>query len=644
MTQAPAPSAFVNAGLPIASPSHLGVVKPDGGTLKVTADGTLSVITAALGAGGGGGYYSPGVPVIIMPPPAIGQAPAQAGTNIDGVRPPGVKTIGRDHRFKVKRGIDLQGTNVINAVLVPTRPDELASKDYVDRVAAGAGGGGGGLGLTEASADLLYIRQDGGTMTGPLVVSAPASDLEPPQLAQLLSYFNRVPDIGGLAGLTNVPEGAICYVETLGQFYGFQDNRWIAVSPIDNPQGGAVPSPGTALPANPTLNQVETIGTTDFVWNGFAWDRKTPIDWSQVNQHQTDIDKFYENWFRAPKAEVKSPGVNDLNFFLEPGSYRIFETAVNKPVPEAGSLLVLRQGTDDTIGTDVGVQQVWFGWQQGTNPSVIQQHDIWTRVGYGQTWTPWKRLNEDWIKQLIESKVGIGIRFIGTYDGSNGGQINRVSPSVGPPYAVNAGVPGSGTPGMQDRDYLIVTAAMAAGTSTDTGLPTNNDDGTPFDLRAGDRLVYIDGRGWFKYSGAGGVQLPLPAADVSYVNTGTLLTSTTAQDAITELASLSGLSPIVDNGDPLTAATPKVIAEDGRMGAIFDVDIRAEAATGTWVGTVRVCRFGTGVDYTVFGEMSNGVAPVLAFAPSVVTNVVNLEVTSDIDLSSLRGSIITLRM
>lgn len=71
----------------------------------------------------------------------IGGPPPVTGAPIDGDRGTGVKTVGADHRFKVKKGIDLQGGNIINAALVPTLGHELATKDYVDDAVSNNGSG-----------------------------------------------------------------------------------------------------------------------------------------------------------------------------------------------------------------------------------------------------------------------------------------------------------------------------------------------------------------------------------------------------------------------------------------------------------------------------------------------------------------------
>jgi hypothetical protein len=62
------------------------------------------------------------------------------GNPVDGPRAPGQKTFGADKRFKVKKGIDLQGANIINADLNPTEDHQLVPKKYVDALALGEGG------------------------------------------------------------------------------------------------------------------------------------------------------------------------------------------------------------------------------------------------------------------------------------------------------------------------------------------------------------------------------------------------------------------------------------------------------------------------------------------------------------------------
>ena len=104
----------------------------------------------------------------------------------------------------------------------------------------------------------------------------------------------------------------------------------------------------------------------------------------------------------------------------------------------------------------------------------------------------------------------------------------------------------------------------------------------------------------------------------------------------------TGLTPILGNGFPVPARTVVKVAEDAG-GTLFDVDIRAESATGVWAGTARVGSFGTAADYTVFGELLLGTAPVLTFTPQVVGGSLALSLTSDVALTKLEGVQIILK-
>lgn len=104
----------------------------------------------------------------------------------------------------------------------------------------------------------------------------------------------------------------------------------------------------------------------------------------------------------------------------------------------------------------------------------------------------------------------------------------------------------------------------------------------------------------------------------------------------------TGLAPIIGNGYPAPAFAAVKVAEDAG-GTLFDVDIRAESATGVWAGTVRVGSFGTTADHTVFGELLLGTAPVLTFTPQVVGTSLALSLTSDVALTKLEGVQIILK-
>ena len=114
----------------------------------------------------------------------------------------------------------------------------------------------------------------------------------------------------------------------------------------------------------------------------------------------------------------------------------------------------------------------------------------------------------------------------------------------------------------------------------------------------------------------------------------------TGPTTATQAQPQQGLKPIDNNGQPLPAATDIKIA-DSTTGTVFDLKIRAESATGVWVGTVTVANFGSVADHDVYSELMIGpVPPVLTFTPVVTGNVLSVSVSSNQPLVKIEGVII----
>jgi hypothetical protein len=113
--------------------------------------------------------------------------------------------------------------------------------------------------------------------------------------------------------------------------------------------------------------------------------------------------------------------------------------------------------------------------------------------------------------------------------------------------------------------------------------------------------------------------------------------------AVTPGNNTIGLDRIVDNALPLLAsATPKLIAGDPK-GDVMHVLVFAQAATGSWYGEVVATRDANrNTAEVVAWETPMGTTPPqLDFQASIgVGDVLELRMTSDIDLDSLRGKII----
>lgn len=104
-----------------------------------------------------------------------------------------------------------------------------------------------------------------------------------------------------------------------------------------------------------------------------------------------------------------------------------------------------------------------------------------------------------------------------------------------------------------------------------------------------------------------------------------------------------GLTPIIGNGQPFPTGVVRKIAESDR-GTLFEVEIRAESATGVWVGSVRVAGFGGQADHGTWGEIELGPDPPrLTFTPAVVGGVLTLSMETDQPLTNLQGVQIMVR-
>ena len=104
-----------------------------------------------------------------------------------------------------------------------------------------------------------------------------------------------------------------------------------------------------------------------------------------------------------------------------------------------------------------------------------------------------------------------------------------------------------------------------------------------------------------------------------------------------------GLDRIFDNAQPLLAsATPKLIAGDAK-GDVFHVLLFAQAANGSWYGEIVATRDeNRNTAEVIAWETPMGTTPpVLDFQASIgAGDVLELRMTSDIDLTNVRGKII----
>ena len=103
----------------------------------------------------------------------------------------------------------------------------------------------------------------------------------------------------------------------------------------------------------------------------------------------------------------------------------------------------------------------------------------------------------------------------------------------------------------------------------------------------------------------------------------------------------AGLDPILDNGKPLLAATPRMIAGDSK-GYVFHVLLCALVATGSYYCEVVCTRDDMGnTAHVVAWETDLGTGtPNLTFTTAINGNQLELTVASDIDVDKLRGKII----
>ena len=103
----------------------------------------------------------------------------------------------------------------------------------------------------------------------------------------------------------------------------------------------------------------------------------------------------------------------------------------------------------------------------------------------------------------------------------------------------------------------------------------------------------------------------------------------------------AGLDPITGNMQPLAAATPTVIAGD-TSGYVFHVLLHAVCATGSYYCEVVATRDEMGnTGQVVAWECSRGTtAPDLTFTTAINGNMLELSVSSNINVDLLRGKII----
>jgi hypothetical protein len=103
----------------------------------------------------------------------------------------------------------------------------------------------------------------------------------------------------------------------------------------------------------------------------------------------------------------------------------------------------------------------------------------------------------------------------------------------------------------------------------------------------------------------------------------------------------AGLDPINANAQALAAATPRVIVGDTK-GYVFHTLLHALSADGSYYCEVVCTRDDLGnVGHVIAWECALGnTPPNLTFTPSINAGVLELSVTSDIDIDHLRGKII----
>jgi hypothetical protein len=167
-------------------------------------------------------------------------------TRFGGARPqPDAPDATEDGYFKVRRGLDVSGGRIRHINLTPVDPHEVASKDYVDRLA-----GGGPTGITQTSGDGRYLQLAGGQVTGQVLIPEPVQPASIASKGYVDGHFIELGSIGGLRGLTP-QNGSLAYVRDTAQLYTYTEGTWVGVTTLDNPQAtsgagsGGVPGAGT---------------------------------------------------------------------------------------------------------------------------------------------------------------------------------------------------------------------------------------------------------------------------------------------------------------------------------------------------------------------------------------------------------------
>ena len=98
-----------------------------------------------------------------------------------------------------------------------------------------------------------------------------------------------------------------------------------------------------------------------------------------------------------------------------------------------------------------------------------------------------------------------------------------------------------------------------------------------------------------------------------------------------------GWQAVQGNGMAFPANKATTVAEDP-TGVAFKAIILAEASPGNaWMGEVDVFRSGAATSYVVAWEHSVGTPPVVTFTPVAGATGLELQMTSDIPLDSIRG-------
>jgi hypothetical protein len=241
---------------------------------------------------------------------------------------------------------------------------------------------------------------------------------------------------------------------------------------------------------------------------------------------------------------------------------------------------------------------------------------------------------------IASAAIVSGELILGLDDGS----LIRVGYVQGPQGL--QGIPGpigaTGKPG-QDGNGLLHGA----------GFPT------PEDGRDGDFYIDVTKMAVFgpKTGGVWGKPVYLRPEDNNTTQLGKPISSSPAQrsfaaamggggsgSAPTTSAATGGLTPILDNELPLAKNVTKLVAED-KVGDAMVVDLWAQGPQGTLFTEVAISK-GTGTDSgfaVVYDIRMGAVPPTLTFTPAVsATGALQLIISSDVDLSTLRGRVIFL--